>query len=530
MKLLYLMVSVVTFVVMTVVDAVFWFLHRSRGKAVSKVVDPLLLMPASTIAEKIRSRTLRAEDVMASYISRAKEVNPDINAIIGDQYDRALRTAQELDTMIDSLSADEIEEKYPQASMPLLGVPLSVKECFAWTGMSQTSGVPGRRHVRASCNAPVLDNFINAGAIPFINTNTSEACMWFESSNYVSGCTNNAYDTNRIVGGSSGGEGCVISAGASVIGIGSDIGGSIRMPSFFNGIFGHKPSPGVVSNTGQWPIASPKSMDLLATGPMCRYATDLIPCLKVMAGSEGLANLELDTKVELQNLRVISVPDDAGSIAVSRLEPELRVAQQKVVQHLMSVGANVTEMKFKEFRMTVEMWTGRMNLADDGPTFAMEMSGGEGGQVGCVSELCKWVIRKSEHTLPAIALGIIDDHLSSLNKENDLQAVKRLDVLKEKLIELLGKDGVLLYPSHPHVAPYHSHPIFTPFNFAYTALFNALGFPVTQCPLGLSPTKGVPLGIQVIAAPNQDHLSLAVAKELEVRFGGWANPGEVCSR
>ena len=75
---------------------------------------------------------------------------------------------------------------------------------FFSTGMSQASGVPGRRHIRATHNAPVVDNLINAGAIPFIQTNTSEACMWYESSNYVYGCTNNAYDINRIVGGSSG--------------------------------------------------------------------------------------------------------------------------------------------------------------------------------------------------------------------------------------------------------------------------------------------------------------------------------------
>ena len=80
-------------------------------------------------------------------------------------------------------------------------------------------------------------------------------------------------------------------------------------------------------------------------------------------------------------------------------------------------------------------------------------------------------------------------------------------------------------PSHPHVAPYHNHPVFTPFNFAYTGLFNALGFPVTQCPLGLSSSKGVPLGIQVVAAPYQDHLCLAVAQELEKSFGGWVSPG-----
>ena len=104
-------------------------------------------------------------------------------------------------------------------------------------------------------------------------TNVSELCLWMESSNNVYGRTNSPYHTGRHVGGSSGGEACGIAAAASVFGIGSDVGGSIRMPAFFCGIFGHKPSMGVVSNKGQLPKAHGSiDTDLLVTGPLCRYS------------------------------------------------------------------------------------------------------------------------------------------------------------------------------------------------------------------------------------------------------------------
>ena len=95
----------------------------------------------------------------------------------------------------------------------------------------------------------------SAGCILLAVTNVSELCMWMESNNKVYGRSNNPYHTGRTVGGSSGGEGCVISAGGSGWGVGSDVGGSIRMPAFFNGIFGHKPSTGIVENAGQLPKA-----------------------------------------------------------------------------------------------------------------------------------------------------------------------------------------------------------------------------------------------------------------------------------
>lgn len=198
----------------------------------------------------------------------------------------------------------------------------------------------------------------------------------------------------------------------------------------------------------------------------------------------------------------------------------------QVADFLRNRGAQVTEQYFHKFRASLAFWAGKMNLCDDGPSFACLMSGDESGQghVNCFTEFVKWIFGQSTHTLPALALGMFDDVVPKFTKKADTKAVEILNALRVELLQLLGDDSVLLYPSHPKIAPYHNHPIFTPFNFAYTALFNALGFPVTQCPLGLS-VEGLPLGVQIVTTPYNDHLSLAVAQELEKEFGGWKNPG-----
>ena len=134
---------------------------------------------------------------------------------------------------------------------------------------------------------------------------------------------------------------------------------------------------------------------------------------------------------------------------------------------------------------------------------------------------------RSDHTLPAIGLGIVEN----FTPEDDPNLPKLLAMLQALLDEITsllgeGEGGVLLYPSHPSPAPYHNQPLLTPFNFTYTAIFNALGLPVTQVPLGLS-RQGLPVGVQVVGAPYQDHLTIAVAVELERGLGGWVSPGEV---
>ncbi|KAM4663039.1 fatty-acid amide hydrolase 2 [Discoglossus pictus] len=484
-------------------------------------LDPLLLMPATVLAEKIRRKELRSSVVVQSFISRIRQVNPAINALVYDRFEDALREARSVDDLVVSGSEDEetLRDKFP-----LLGVPITVKEAFALQGMPNSSGLIARRDLRSQTDAVVVARLKRAGAIPLGVTNCSELCMWYESSNNVYGKTRNPYNPQHIVGGSSGGEGSILASGGSVVGVGSDIGGSIRMPAFFNGIYGHKPTSGVVPNDGQYPDAHGCRVDLLCTGPMCRYAVDLPTTLKVMAG-DGIKKLSLDKEVSLKSLRFFTMENDGGCLFVSDVDKELVQAQRKMVEHLeRELGVSVQTINIYNMRYSFQIWSAVMSCdGDKGQSFTDLMS--DSSPLWPSWELLKWMFGFSKHTLPAIGLALTEK-FANLNPEGNARMVKKAQNLRKEISSLLGEDGILIYPAHPKIAPRHHEPLAMPFNFAYTGIFNVLGLPVTQCPLGLS-QAGLPLGVQLVASHYNDHLTLALAQHLEKAMGGWSLPGVV---
>lgn len=138
-------------------------------------------------------------------------------------------------------------------------------------------------------------------------------------------------------------------------------------------------------------------------------------------------------------------------------------------------------------------------------------------------ELLKWFLRLSDHTLHMIFFLLSWKWHTALKEPQLSENLKTLDNLKKELISLLGDDGVLVYPPQPEPPIFHQEQLTKMSNWGYTAIYNALGFPATQCPVGLN-EEGLPLGVQLIAAPNNDRLTLAVAKEIENLFGGWKEP------
>ncbi|XP_076831427.1 fatty-acid amide hydrolase 2-A isoform X2 [Brachyhypopomus gauderio] len=477
-------------------------------------------MQLKLASELQRKYNVTSVEVVQAYIDRIQEVNPLINALVKDRFAAALQEAAQVDKLIDEETGGEdvLEDR-----LPLLGVPITVKESFALQGMPNSTGLLSRRSVVSGVDAPPVALLKRAGAIPLGVTNCSELCMWLESHNHLYGTTRNPYQLARIAGGSSGGEGSIIGSGASVIGVGSDIGGSIRMPCFFNGIFGHKPTSGIVCNDGQYPPPSGQQPRFLCTGPMCRYAQDLVPMLKIMAGPDA-EKLSLSADVDLSKVRFFSVPHDGGSPLLSPVDPQLIQAQKKVVERLEAdLRVKVQEMRIPQLKYSFQIWGAMMSSpGKDGkiPTSFAELMAGGGKKVWPVWELCKWMLGLSPHTIAAIGLALVEMFQSSQPSQFILQ---QKESLQRELEALLGSDGVLLYPSHPQLAPKHHHPLFTPFNFSYTGIFNILGLPVTQCPLGLS-VEGLPLGVQLVAGRLQDRLPLATALYLEQAFGGWREP------
>ncbi|KAH8386203.1 hypothetical protein KR200_001025 [Drosophila serrata] len=508
-------------ILQTFIRFIFRLIYGPKGERVPPITDPILLESASSLATKIRSQELSSVQVLESFIRRVKEVNPILNCVVDERYDQALKEAAEADALIKSgkYSAEELAEL-----KPFLGVPITTKDCISVKGMLHTAGLYERRDVRGDKDAVAMALMRKAGAIPFALTNVSEVCMWWESNNTVHGRTRNAYDTNRIVGGSSGGEGCIQSAAASPFGLGSDIGGSIRMPAFFNGIFGHKPSKLVVSNKGQFPAPfSDEQNTFLGLGPMSRFAEDLRPMLKIMAGDKAPL-LNLDKDVDLTKLKFFYQESDGGGRLISAVDPDLQQAMKRVAQHLSEKfgSQKVERIQLPQFRQSAAIWFANMR-DDSGHGFAYQLGNLE-RDINTYLELFKWLFGASKHTFIGLSTAIMDSAQCKHGSPKYDHLVRKRNDLRAELQRLLGDNGVLIYPTHPTVAPYHNEPITRPINFAYTGIVNVLGFPATAVPLGKLGSEGLPLGVQVIANFNEDRLCLAVAEELERAFGGWARP------
>lgn len=477
-------------------------------------MNPLLLTSATQLARQIREGEVSSRDVVEAHIEHAKRVNPVLNAVVRDRFEEARAEAD----LADQKLASQDSEALP----PLHGVPCTIKEAFATQGMPHTGGLYARREVVAQEDAPTVSRLRKAGAIVLGVTNVPELCMWVETSNRIYGRTCNPYDPRRIAGGSSGGEGAIVGSGASPFGLGSDVGGSIRLPAFFNGIFGHKPTGGLVPNTGQFPISDGEAVRYLTAGPMARKAEDLMPLLHLLNGPDGVdpgcvgGKLGNPESVDFGSLKVLSIENGTSR--------DLRNAQRDAAQALARRGATVREASAERFKKAFDIWSSMLSVANETP-FGVTLGGGQ--RLAISRELLRWTARRSNHTLPALVFAGVEPLV--LRFPGRLERFVRLgQELKQHLVEEIGENGVLLYPSQPRPAPRHNRPLLSPFDAHYTAIFNVLEVPVTQVPLGLN-KAGVPLGVQVAAVHNNDHLSIAVAMELERAFGGWVPP-ERCFR
>jgi hypothetical protein len=187
---------------------------------------PALAEAATTLAVKLRRGEYTSAELVEVFISQIERVNPIMNAVCAKRFETARAEARAADAL---LAAARAGKRAVDSLPPFLGVPCSMKECLAVEGMPQSSGVVARKDFRATADATVVARYKAAGLIILANTNVSELCMWYSSANYLYGASRNAYDTRRIVGGSSGGEAALISAAGAPCGIGSDIGACHRI-------------------------------------------------------------------------------------------------------------------------------------------------------------------------------------------------------------------------------------------------------------------------------------------------------------
>ncbi|GFU18914.1 fatty-acid amide hydrolase 2-B [Nephila pilipes] len=326
-----------------------------------------------------------------------------------------------------------------------------------------------------------------------------------------------------------GGESALIAAGGSVLGLGNDLVGSVRIPAHFTGIFAHKPSQGLVSNLGSVPPdrvdSSEKSpytevYKVIATGPMCRYAEDLIVSMRILTARDDMRET-FGKEINYQKFRIFYLKEIKAPM-VPFVEADIAAGMQNAISYFEShYNISAKEIKlpllFDMFRCG---WTLLTNLFFDAED---TLTGGRGIHFNMKLDLLKSVFGKS--TLCFMTLMIMQSRQNPLlYRESKIHEYKRMiEEIRNELNNILDEDTVLLLPTLPITAPYHHAVIPLMGKVCYTIIFSYIGFPSTHCPIGYN-KHGLPFGIQIVGCKNNDALTIACAVELEKAFGGWRAP------
>jgi fatty acid amide hydrolase len=293
---------------------------------------------AREIAERIRTGELSSREVVEEHIRRIEDVNPPLNAIVVPLFDRALEEA----TVADAART------HGEPLGPLHGVPITIKEQFLVAGTPTTAGLPSRAGHLAAADGPLIGRLRRAGAIILGKTNVSQLMIYHESDNPVYGRTNNPWDLRRTPGGSTGGEAAIIAAGGSSLGLGSDLGGSVRIPAHFCGIHGLKPTTGRLTNLDTpAEFFSGQEVIIPQTGPIARKVEDLAlamgvlctPVLEALDPTVPPVPWKIPADLSLDGMRVAMYTDDG----FFRPAPSIKRAVHEAASALRTRGAQVEE-------------------------------------------------------------------------------------------------------------------------------------------------------------------------------------------
>lgn len=482
----------------------------------------ILNLGAFEIADLIRKQEISPYESIQVHIDQAELVNPYINAITEKLYDEALIKAQK--------QTQQFMQRDQQ--LPLLfGVPFTIKEMMAHKGSRRTGGSYHQKDSTVDFDGSIVQRIKNAGAIPIATTNVPELGFWFECYNPVYGMTKNPYDYSRTPGGSSGGEAAIIGAGASPFGLGSDIGGSIRMPSSFCGIYGHKPTNKIIPITGHFPFSVEEIRNLKGAqypytthGPMARRAKDLYTLTKLMIGPDGIdsetrSDFVLKEKPrDFSKIKIYYISSPEIFMA-SQADDEIKNTHQQVINYFKDLGCELYDLKADIFSKAALYWSHALKQTKN-KTFEEALSNEQG--LSIVKELISLAFGRPKYTLPSLGTSVVD-RITRLFKTDSQKILQEVDRKINEINNLLGDNAVLIMPTFPTTAPKHYHAIFKPFDFLYTAIFNALQLPATSAHVRLS-QSGMPIGVQIVAAQFNDHLTIAAAEEIEKGFGGWSAP------
>lgn len=491
----------------------------TKGLAAPKPDPPLTHLSATKLADLIASKAVSAEEVAEAYLKRIEEVNPKLNAIVQLDAERVRAEARKADK---DLAKGVVRG-------PLHGVPFTIKDQLLTRGIITTNGCPELRSYVPEQDATVVKRLKDAGGILLGKTNVPEMCYLGITDNLVYGRTNNPYDVTRTPGGSSGGEAAIIAAGGSPLGIGTDIGNSIRQPSHYCGIAGIKPTGNRVPETGMLGAFTPSVADWNAIGPVARCVEDLELGLRVISGPDGKdyntvpAPLRLVSRVQLDRLRVAYYTDDDGPTEPTA---ETKKTVERAAQELNAMGVAVAEDRPPGLSEVASLWRDLL-IPEWGATarYWMQEYARIGGTnvVGprfFVSEVgLKWLDYWAEN--------------GEWTSERRFQLEMKLHEFRAKTLAFMQNYDVLLSPVLNGPAEPHSveqelldmplNELWTESDGDFCQAHNLTGWPAAVVRAGTS-SEGLPIGVQIAAKPWREDIVLAVAKVIDEKCGGWQPP------
>ena len=448
------------------------------------------------MAELVAAREVSPVELVRAHLDRIDELNGALNAVV----------APAPDALGDAARAERAAAA-GEALGPLHGVPFTIKDSIDVAGMPTTSGSLLTHRRPARSDAPVVSRLREAGGVLLGKTNTPEFTLWWETDNRVFGRTNNPWDASRTPGGSSGGEAAAIASGMSPLGIGSDSGGSIRVPASYCNLFGLKPTHGRVPMTGHVPAA------LLAhthVGPMARSARDIALAMSVIEGPDGR-----------DHHAVPAPPTDAGALdrplgalrvgfyakgPVSPVAAEVQGAVRGAARAMEEMGCRVEEVGLPFARdMDTLGVSGAIASAEGLFDLAPLIAGREDDLA--VSMRRRMALPRPTH----------DEHLAALSAR---------DALRAGFMDYFGEFDLLLCPAAAVPAPPHDSAELsvdgrtTPGRTALmcTALYNLTGSPAISVPFGFG-EGGLPIGVQVVGPRYLDGAVIHAAARLSEAAG-----------
>jgi len=465
---------------------------EKQDSTLTPKIDPLLFKTATELTGLIRRGEITSVNLLNLYLSHIQRYNDDINAVVA------------LDMDVARLRAAEADKALAQGQDwgPLHGLPMTVKDVFEVVRMPATSGDPKLKSYIPERNAIAVQRLIDAGAIIFGKTNVPYHGGDFQSYNKVYGTTNNPWDLSRTPGGSSGGSAAALAAGFTPLELGSDIGGSVRFPAHYTGVFGHKTTFGIVPRYGHIPPMPgqvrrhqmPK-IPLFVIGPLARSAEDLELALEVLTTSgkaeEGGNRPKLlpPQQQRFSDYRVAVWFTDSSPAA--EIDAEVLKTLQKTVEKLRGAGLEIDEKARPDFDLweSLHLWR---NIRDQ--MMAGELPLYERLVARQKKQQAKWAafFEHYDVLLAPVSLTVAFPH-----DHKEPLIYRRLAVNGKK-------------------RPYSD-------NLAWTAMAVVSGLPVTVAPVGLS-ESGLPVGIQIIGARFEDRTTIAFARGLSELVGGFVAP------